>query len=130
MDSLSGLKRTQSRLKVMEILEKENSPVDVVHIIGHVKNLEDKIDQATIYRILETFYKKGIIDRLEFGEGKFRYELKKGDHHHLICDNCGRVEDIEDNFINKIEKEVQNEKGFIVKKHNLEFFGLCRNCQN
>lgn len=130
MIKIIGIKNTPSRLAVLDILEKENSPVDVCHIIGHVKNLDNKIDQATIYRILQTFENKGIIDKFEFGEGKFRYEIKREDHHHLVCDNCGGVTDIEDNVMHKWEREIAKTKGFNIKKHNLEFFGLCKNCQN
>ena len=125
-----GLKETKPRLAILEIIEKEDSPIDVSHIIDHVQKSDRSIDPATIYRTLETFNDKGIIKRLEFGEGKFRYELNSEDHHHLICENCGRVEDIKDDVMQKWEKEILKTKGFSVKRHNLEFFGLCRNCQN
>jgi Fur family ferric uptake transcriptional regulator len=130
MNKLIGIKNTPSRLSVLDILEKEHAPVDVAHIVGHVKSLDNKIDQATVYRILQTFENKGIIDKFEFGEGKSRYEIKREDHHHLVCDNCRGVTDIEDNVMHKWEKEIMKTKGFNIKKHNLEFFGLCKNCQN
>jgi len=57
------------------------------------KHLET--NKVTVYRILDFLFKNQIIERVEFGEGKYRYELKKNHHHHLICTNCGRVQDVE-----------------------------------
>lgn len=81
---------------------------------------------------MEVLYKNDLIQRLEFGEGKFRYEIKKDKyhHHHLICTNCGKVEDVEGEFLTKMENEIKSKKGFLVKSHSLEFFGICKNCQN
>ena len=122
----NGLKSTSARLAVLELLEKQSNPSDVSSV---VENLENQVDQATIYRILEVLTKKGIINRFDFGEGKYRYELQKNHHHHLVCDNCDRIEDIEVDFLKDMESRIRSKKGFLVKSHSLEFFGLCRNCQ-
>lgn len=95
----------------------------------HIVNEHDSVDKVTIYRILETFYKKDLVKRLEFGEGKYRYELAGDDHHHLICESCGKVEDISDCHISELEKEISQKKKFLVKRHQLEFFGVCSSCQ-
>ena len=126
MFKLSGLKNTPSRLAVLSVLQEKKRPLDASEIYF---SLGDKADQATVYRTLETFYKKGIIKRLEFQEGKFRYEISSKDHHHLVCQRCGRIDDINDNVMHKWEKQIGKEKGFRVKKHNLEFFGICSKCQ-
>lgn len=123
---LSGLKNTPSRLAILSALQKENKPLDVLEIFALTKN---KADLATVYRTLETFFGNGLINRIEFGEGKYRYELKRIDHHHLICLDCGDIEDVEDKFMKDWEKEIKAKRGFSVKNHSLEFFGICRNCQ-
>ncbi len=124
------MKQTKARTAIVHFLQKEHVPVDVHQITQHLKNKQMSIDVATVYRNLERFYKEGIIDRLEFQEGKFRYEIKhKDDHHHLICQECGKVEDISDCSIPQLVAEIQKKKQFIVKRHSLEFFGLCKNCQ-
>lgn len=122
-----GLKSTTARIAVLDHLEKQNNPIDVLTI---VENLNSQADQATIYRILEVLTDKGIVNRLEFGEGKYRYEINDSDHHHLVCSNCGNIEDIEDKFMEDFELEIKNKKGFLVKSHSLEFFGVCRSCQS
>lgn len=124
----SGLKGTKPRLAVLHILEEENRPVDVTDITSSLEKHNIAADQATVYRILDTFVQKGLVHKLEFHEGKFRYEKAGMDHHHLICEQCGRIEDISDCNIPGLEKEIKKKKGFVVKRHSLEFFGVCKNC--
>lgn len=125
----SGLKGTKTRVAVLHILSEENRPLDVAEIINGLEKHNIAADQATVYRILDIFAQKGLIQRFEFQEGKFRYEKSGDDHHHLICEQCGKIEDISDCDINDLEKDIQKKKGFTVKRHSLEFFGLCQNCQ-
>lgn len=122
-----GLKITTARIAVLDLLESENNPVDALTI---VEKLSNQADQATVYRILEILTKKDIVNKLEFGEGKYRYEIEKDHHHHLVCSNCGKIEDIEIDLSNEFSKEINKKKGFLVKSHSLEFFGLCRLCQS
>lgn len=126
----SGLKSTEARMALLSLLEKEDDPKDVESIVLSLKTSNVKADQATVYRILEILTQKGLINRVEFGEGKYRYELQKDDHHHLVCSNCGSITDVEDKYMEKIEDEIKYKTGFLVKSHSLEFFGLCQNCQS
>ena len=73
--------------------------------------------------MLDAFLTHGIITRIEFQEGKFRYELTGEEHHHLLCSNCGKIEDISDCNLSGLEEEIRQKKGFLVKRHVLEFFG-------
>ena len=125
-----GLRQTRGRDKVLQILQKESAPVDVLHIISHLENDKINLNQATVYRILEAFSKNGIIKRFEFLEGKFRYEVDKGDHHHFICQICNLVEDISDCNIKEWVRGLEIKKGFLIKNHSLEFFGVCQKCQS
>jgi Fur family ferric uptake transcriptional regulator len=109
-------------------LNKSKEPVDVSQIISYLRRMELGTNKVTVYRIMDYLYQNGIVDRMEFGEGKFRYEIKKNHHHHLICANCGQIEEVEGDFLKKLEEEVYKTKGFKVKSHSLEFFGLCKNC--
>ncbi len=124
-----GFRVTQARAAVLDFLVKTQKPVDVVAIEAYLaKNMIDA-DQVTIYRMLEAFVEKNIIERLDFHEGKFRYELIKGEHHHLICESCGTITDISDCPIENIEQSILKNQKFLVKRHALEFFGYCRQCQ-
>lgn len=123
------LKVTPARKVAIHFFEKESRPVDVEEILEHLRKHELATDRATVYRMIETFLEKGITTRLEFGEGKYRYELAGSDHHHLVCENCGRVEDISDCGIEEWERKIKQKKHFLVKHHSLEFFGICKSCQ-
>lgn len=119
---------TPARIAAMQLFETHDKPVDAQHIIEHLSK-ELGVDRVTVFRILNTFTEKGLIRKVEFGEGKARYELNTGEHHHLICQECGRIESIEDCHIEMFKKEIKEKTGFIVKSHSLEFFGICKNCQ-
>lgn len=126
----TGLKVTIARLAIMQMLAKIKSPLDVQTIDEYLKKNKLDVDKATVFRIVNALTEKGLITQLEFGEGKFRYEhAKLSDHHHFICDECGRIEDISDCTISVLEKDILKKKGHLVKRHSLEFFGLCRSCQ-
>lgn len=123
-----SLQVTPARLAAMQLFESHDTPLDAQHLIDHLHK-ELGVDRVTVFRILNAFVEKGLIRKLEFGEGKARYELNKEEHHHLICESCGNIEDISDCNILALEKDIQKKKGFLVKQHSLEFFGLCKNCQ-
>lgn len=123
-------RKTPVRSAINDFLLTSKFPVDVEQIINFLRSKNMDTNKVTVYRTIDFLFQNGIIDRLEFGEGKFRYEFKKGDHHHLICSNCGKVEDVEDKHMKNLEKKIYLNKGFMVKNHSLEFFGLCRDCQN
>lgn len=123
------LQVTPARIAAMRLFESHDKPVDAQHVLEHLKK-DLSVDRVTVFRILKTFVEKGIIRKLEFQEGKARYELNTNEHHHLVCRNCGEIEDISDCNITALEKDIQKIKGFLVASHSLEFFGLCKNCQN
>ncbi len=124
----SKIKNTPARSAVRDFLSRAKSPADVEQIINFLRSKNLHTNKVTVYRIIDFMFENGIVDKLEFREGKFRYEIKKTDHHHLICTNCKRVEDIEDKYMNDFESEIKRKKRFLVKNHSLEFFGVCRDC--
>jgi Fur family ferric uptake transcriptional regulator len=125
------LRATPVRIAVMKFLEKTNIPVDVQMIKDHLVKKNVSSDAATVFRIMNIFTQKGITRQISFNEGKFRYELaSREDHHHLICQNCDKIEDFSDCAIPALEKKIRRKKGFHVTSHALEFYGLCEGCQN
>lgn len=124
-----NLKRTPARLAISEFLSNSNTPVDAEQIIQYLRAQDLDTNKVTVYRILDFLFKNQVIDRVEFGEGKYRYELKKNHHHHLICTSCGKIQDVEGNLVENLEKKIQEDKNFQVQSHSLEFFGICSNCQ-
>lgn len=126
----SGLKKTKAREAIYEFLQTTKEPTDVTQILDFLKSRGIDTDKVTVYRILDIFVQKNLARKLEFQEGKFRYEGAGEHHHHLICTNCKRVEDIDlENDISDHEAQILKDTGFKVTDHSLEFFGLCKNCQ-
>ena len=124
------LRATPARIAVMNFLEKTSQPVDVNSVIDYLNIKDIKTDPATVFRIMNILTKKGIAIPIQLQEGKTRYELaRKTHHHHLVCEACGRIEDVSSQAIPALEKEIQSKHRFLVKRHSLEFFGLCSNCQ-
>lgn len=124
------LKATPARIAVLEFLEMADQPVGVGTIIEYLKRRNIHIDPATAFRIINIFTLRGLTRQVYFNEGKLRYELSsKSDHHHFMCESCGSVTDIADCKVNKLHQNIQKKKGVLIKRHSLEFFGLCNSCQ-
>ena len=109
--------------QLISLLEKSNLPIAVGDILKKIP-----ANKTTIYRELEQFVKQGIVSEVEFGDGKKRYELSREHHHHLVCRDCGNIEDIEIDE-NKLFKNINSQSNFLIENHNIEFFGKCRKCQ-
>ena len=122
-----GIRYTKPRKLVFEALEHLSKPVSANEINDYLKN---RIDLTSVYRTLSLLVKSEMVNVILFGEGKKRYELKNKNehHHHLVCEKCGDVEDVEMKE-SSLLKSVEERSKFVIKKQNLEFFGLCPDCQ-
>jgi Fur family ferric uptake transcriptional regulator len=121
------LKATLPRLKILEVFQKGSqrhmTAEDVFRVL-----LEDRSDVglATVYRVLTQFEQAGILERSHFESGKAVYELNEGQHHdHLVCLDCGRVEEFFDAEIEKRQHDVAKEKGFVIADHALSLYANC-----
>lgn len=124
------LKVTPVRLAILNLLESTDKPIDVETIKFYLIKNKIKADNATIFRIINIFTRRDIVRQISFLEGKFRYELTcRGEHHHLICQLCGRIEDISCDIVS-LDRGIKKKRGFVVNFHSLEFFGICRECLN
>ena len=123
-----ALKVTPARVETLRLFESHDKPMDAAHLINHLHQ-KLGIDRVTVFRILNIFAEKGLIRKLEFGEGKARYEVaSNSDHHHLVCEFCGSIQDFKDTIVPKMEQAIALEHGFLIKGHSLEFFGVCKKC--
>ncbi len=122
-----GLKATLPRLKILNLFE--NS--DVRHLTAedvYKVLLQEGMDigLATIYRVLTQFEQAGILIRHHFESGKAVFELNEGKHHdHLVCLQCGRVEEFYDAEIEKRQMKVAKDHGFSIHEHSLQIYADC-----
>ncbi|HSX19379.1 MAG TPA: transcriptional repressor [Candidatus Saccharimonadales bacterium] len=136
MDKLSSLKKeghriTKARKAIIDTFNSENMPLSVGELNAKLQKLGVMVNKTTLYREIEFLLSQKMIVEINLGEDKKRYELaSNAHHHHLVCLNCKRVEDIDlQNDLLKQESSIAKSKGFKVSSHSLEFFGLCKNCQ-
>lgn len=122
-----GLKATLPRLKILSLFETSDqrhlSAEDVYRVL--LKEHED-IGLATVYRVLTQFEQAGLLIRHHFESGKAVFELNQGGHHdHLVCLQCGRVEEFFDPEIEKRQEKVAKERGFTIREHSLYLYVDC-----
>lgn len=121
---------TGKRLAILDIFLQNSHPLDSQFVLDEVKKTNPGIDRATVFRTLNTFTSSGVLLKLEFNEGKSRYELAlKEHHHHVVCTECRKFVCIEHCNLKSIDEEVTRETGFKINFHRLEFFGVCPDCQ-
>ena len=129
----NGLKATLPRIKVLEMFQtstrRHMSAEDVFKML-----LAEGADVglATVYRVLMQFEQAGILSRNHFETGKAVFELNEGKHHdHLVCIDCGRVEEFFDAEIEKRQRAVAQARGFELQDHALALYATCtkKNCE-
>lgn len=127
-----GHRITPAREQIVEIFINSTTPISAGDLIESFKFLNIPINKTTIYRELDFLLKESLVKEIEFGEGKKRYELETGHHHHhVICLSCRKVEDVDlDVDLHDEEKNIEEHTGFKVTSHALEFFGYCKNCKS
>ena len=123
----TGLKATLPRLKILEIFQtgkqRHMTAEDVFRVL-----LEDRSDVglATVYRVLTQFEQAGLLNRSNFESGKAVFELNEGQHHdHLVCLDCGKVEEFYDAEIENRQQAVAKSKGFAIADHSLSIYANC-----
>ena len=123
----TGLKATVPRLKILEVFQRgaqrHMTAEDVFRVL-----LEERSDVglATVYRVLTQFEQANILSRSHFESGKAVYELNEGQHHdHLVCLDCGQVEEFYDAEIEKRQHAVAKAKGFTIADHALSLYATC-----
>jgi len=122
-----GLKVTIPRLKVLDLFQ--HSPdrhLTAEDVYRKLLEEHSDIGLATVYRVLTQFEQAGLLMRHHFEGGKAVYELNQGTHHdHLVCQQCGRVEEFYDAEIEKRQTRVAKDRGFAIREHQLHIYADC-----
>ncbi|MBN1224720.1 MAG: transcriptional repressor [Candidatus Aminicenantes bacterium] len=130
---------TLPREAILDLLAGTSNHMSAKEIYDALSNAYPGIGLSTIYRTLNLLVRTDFLNQIHIGDGQSRYEFKSGEkdehHHHLICTKCGRIIDYNDfleeelELVNKAEKSVAGKYDFIIHDHNIDFFGICRQCQ-
>ncbi len=128
---LRQVKATPRRVLLLKLLQEKHEPLAAEVIYSF---LRDRLDRVTVYRTLETFEMAGIVVKVNVRGSREYYELAPAagaeHHHHLVCSDCGEVEDVDVPEPKNFEKSIlrQSKQFKEITSHSLEFFGTCRSC--
>jgi Fur family ferric uptake transcriptional regulator len=125
----AGLKITLPRMKILQILaDSHTRHLTADAIYRELLDSNEEIGLATVYRVLTQFEAAGLVSRLHFEGAQAVFELVRGEHHdHIICNQCGRVEEFCDETIEIRQAEVASTLGFRIREHALVLYGDCLN---
>ncbi|MFM7567508.1 MAG: ferric iron uptake transcriptional regulator [Betaproteobacteria bacterium] len=130
----TGLKATAPRMKILEIFQHgRHRHMSAEDVFRELLELKQDIGLATVYRVLTQFEQAGILKRSNFESGRALFELNQGEHHdHLVCLQCGRVEEFIDAEIEARQMQIAQARGFQLQDHALALYGYCTkpDCQH
>jgi Fur family ferric uptake transcriptional regulator len=120
-----GLRMTDQRRTIARVIGAAEDHPDVEALYARASAIDPRISIATVYRTVKLFEEAGILDRLEFGDGRSRYEDAERDHHdHMIDMNTGRVIEFVDPEIEALQQKIAERLGYRLVGHRLELYGL------
>ncbi|MDZ7753724.1 MAG: ferric iron uptake transcriptional regulator [Gammaproteobacteria bacterium] len=123
----AGLKATLPRIRILNILEQsEKRHVSAEDVYRALLDAGEEVGLATVYRVLTQFETAGLVERHNFEGGQAVFELDEGRHHdHIVCNQCGYVEEFVDQIIEKHQHTVAKKAGFNITDHSLIIYGDC-----
>ncbi len=122
-----GLRLTDQRRIIAGVLEEADDHPDVEELYARAAAADPRISLATVYRTVKLFEEAGIIEKLEFGDGRARYEDAERDHHdHLIDIQSGEVIEFVDPDIEELQERIARRLGYELRGHKLELYGVPR----
>ena len=130
----NGYKVTPQRRLIIEVfLQNADRHLSAEETYDIVREESPDLGLATVYRTLDLLAELNVVQRINFGDGRDRYELSESishhHHHHLICKECGEVYEFEEDLLEELEEAIAAESGFEILDHQVKFIGICASCQ-
>ena len=120
-----GMKMTDQRRVIAEVLSEADDHPDVEQVYSRSVEVDPRISIATVYRTVRLFEEAGLLDRLDFGDGRARYEQTSDDHHdHLIDVKSGKIIEFHDEEVEALQLQVAKKLGYKLVGHRMELFGV------
>ena len=128
--SEKGYRMTPQREMILSAIESSHDHVSAEEIYARVVAKYPHVNISTVYRTLELLKKLGMVYEINLGEGRIRYHAEgSGHHHHLVCQGCGQVIDIEEEGLSSLRDLLLRDYGFSADLRHLGIFGLCETCR-
>ncbi len=119
------------RDKILNLFLNMKRHLSIAQIYALVRKKYPNIGYATVYRAMNLICQAGIAEKIDFGDGISRFEHKYGQEHHdhLVCIKCGKFIEVMDEKIEKLQRDLAKAHKFTLKKHKMQLFGYCSNCE-
>jgi len=125
-----GYRLTPQRMMILSAIEGSDSHISAEEIYAQVRARYPQVNISTVYRTLELLKELELVTEISLGDGRVRYHcMGKGHHHHLVCQKCGAIIDVEESILNPLWAEIQQKYNFKVNMKHVAFFGLCAKCR-
>ena len=125
-----GLKLTPQRKLIINAIHDVNAHLTAEEIIDRVQSIMPEVHKSTIYRTLELLEKTGCVLKSELGEHFIYHHAEEGHHHHLVCSECGKSLDCDEDLFAPVEKLLREKYSFQINFKHVVMSGLCEKCRN
>lgn len=124
-----GYRLTPQRIMILSAIENSNDHISAEEIYARVMAKYPHVNISTVYRTLELLKRLGLVTETDLGGGRVRYHpAEKGHHHHLVCQECGIIIDLDESLLTSLKDALLREHKFIADLRHLAIFGRCVNC--
>jgi len=128
--SQRGYRLTPQRMMILEAVEGADDHISAEELYTQVCTRYPHINISTVYRTLELLEELGLVTKTDMGDGRVRYHsIKKGHHHHLVCQKCGRIIDLDESVLSPLKDVLSRDYSFDADLRHLAIFGCCSQCQ-
>jgi Fur family ferric uptake transcriptional regulator len=125
-----GIRVTPQRAMIFEAIEKLEGHMTAEDIFERVQKVNPYVSLATVYRTLELLQELNLLNQTNFGRSQTYFALKNhGTHHHLVCQECGYIEEFSDELLACVRQDLENHYGFLAHTDHMSIFGLCKDCR-
>ena len=121
-------RKSEQRDRLLEVLRQTRSHPTAKWLFDRVRKQFPKLSLGTVYRNLGILVEQGLVSRLDFGSGFDRFEAATLPHHHLVCESCGRVTDLDWPVDHSLTRKLQKATGYAATRHEIRLYGLCGKC--
>ena len=124
-----GYRLTPQRIMVLSAIEDSDDHISAEEIYAQIVAKYPQVNISTVYRTLELLKRLGLVTETDLGGGRVRYHsVEKGHHHHLVCQECGAIIDLDESVLSSLKDTLRREYKFIADLRHLAVFGRCVNC--
>jgi len=124
-----GYRLTPQRMMVLSAIENSDNHISAEEIYAQIVVKYPNVNISTVYRTLELLKRLGLVTETDLGGGRVRYHsAEKGHHHHLVCEKCGTIIDIDESTLARLQDVLLHRYNFSARLSHLAIFGRCVNC--